>query len=87
MYGLDLTDGIMIVGIALLVVMMIHYWHRSNVLEEIVKENDQTIINLRVDVSCLEGRNKKLREQCMYYEDLMRQTKVTSCIFEKKVSK
>lgn len=87
MYGLDLTDGIMIVGIALLVVMMIHYWHRSNVLEEIVKENDQTIINLKVDVSCLERRNKKLREQCMYYEDLMRQTKVTSCIFEKKVSK
>lgn len=84
---LDLTDGIMIVGIALLVVMMIHYWHRSNVLEEIVKENDQTIINLKADVSCLEGRNKKLREQCMYYEDLMRQTKVTSCIFEKKVSK
>lgn len=87
MYGLDLTDGIIVVGIALLVIMMIHYWHRSNVLEDIAKENDQTIIELSVDVSCLEEENQKLHKQCMYYEDLMRQTKVTSCIFEKKVNK
>lgn len=85
MYGLDLSDYLVVAGIVLLVVMMIHYWHRSNVLEEIAKENDQTIIELSVDIDCLEEENSKLHKQCMHYEDLMRQTKVTSCIFEKQV--
>lgn len=82
---LDLSDYVIIAAILLLVVMMIHYWHRSNVLEDLAEENEQTIVELSVDINCLEEENNKLHKQCMRYEDVMRQTKVTSCIFEKKV--
>ncbi len=82
---LDLSDYVIIAAILLLVVMMIHYWHRSNVLEDLAEENEQTIVELSVDINCLEEENNKLRKQCMRYEDIMRQTKVTSCIFEKRV--
>lgn len=82
---LDLSDYVIMAAILLLVVMMIHYWHRSNVLEDLAEENEQTIIELSADVDCLEEENSKLHKQCMRYEDIMRQTKVTSCIFEKQV--
>lgn len=82
---LDLSDYVIMAAILLLVVMMIHYWHRSNVLEDLVEENEQTIIELSTDISCLEEENNKLHKQCMHYEDIMRRTKVTSCVFEKQV--
>lgn len=82
---LDLSDYVIIAAILLLVVMMIHYWHRSNVLEDLAEENEQTIVELGEDISCLEEENNKLHKQCMRYEDIMRQAKVTSCIFEKQV--
>lgn len=91
---IGLNEFIIIVCAAILVALMIRYWHKSNVLEDALKESENAVLDIVQGLDMLEDENRLLNTKCIQYEaqidhyqQKMREIKVTSGIFEKKVEK